>query len=89
MFLAKVIGNVVSTQKNPKLVGNKLLIVRRIDVDEKFIDNPIVVTDNIGAGVNETVLVITGSSARFGEGGSDTPVDATIVGIVDYIEVNK
>lgn len=89
MFLAKVIGNVVSTQKDEKFIGSKLLIVRKIGKDREMEGEPIVVTDTVGAGNNEIVLVVTGSGARYintSEG--IVPSDASIIGIVDYMEMD-
>lgn len=89
MFLAKVIGNVVSTQKDEKFIGSKLLVVRKIGKDREMEGEPIVVTDTVGAGNNEIVLVVTGSGARYintSEG--IVPSDASIIGIVDYMEMD-
>jgi len=87
MYLAKVRGTVVSTQKDSRLVGFKLLITQQIDTVGSYIDRPQVSVDTVGAGVGETVLIITGSSARFAASHGDSPVDSTIVGIVDSTEV--
>ena len=83
MIIGKVIGKVISTRKNPKLVGNKFLIVEPLGdfgFDNK---NRIVAVDNVGAGVGEIVLVVTGSSARAICDIDNAPIDAAIVGIVD------
>lgn len=87
MFLCKVVGNIVSTKKDDRLIGYKLLIIQKLDINGKCLDKPMVAVDMVGAGTGETVLVITGSSARYSAGGVDSPVDASIVGIVDYIEL--
>lgn len=87
MKLGKVIGNVVSTHKDPKLNGQKLLIVEPFDPKTKESFLPIVAADGVGAGNNEIVLYITGSGARTSIG-KELPIDAAIVGIVDSIEVN-
>ena len=82
MIVGKVVGSVVSTRKNEKLVGSKFMVVEPIaeigNPDEK-----IVAVDNVGAGIGEIVLVAIGSAARIGCGMTDAPVDAAIVGIVD------
>ena len=82
MIVGKVIGSVVSTRKMNSLVGNKFMVVELFD---GFISGPknIVAVDNIGAGIGEIVLVVTGSSARVGSNVDNTPIDAAIVGIVD------
>lgn len=89
MYLAKVIGNVVSTKKDEGLIGCKLLILKKIDENENVIGEPLVAVDALGAGVGEIVLVITGSGARLLDSGKTGPIDASVVGIVDYVEVNR
>jgi len=89
MYLAKVRGTVVSTQKDARLVGFKLLITQRIDVGGAYIDKPNVSVDTVGAGVGETVIVTSGSSARYGAASADSPIDSTIIGIVDSTEVES
>lgn len=87
MFLAKVVGKVVSTQKDPKFIGSKLLIVKMIDENEKITGEPIVAIDTVGAGISETVIVVTGSGARYVDTSEKIiPADASIMGIVDSIE---
>ena len=81
MIIGTVVGSVIATRKNEKLVGQKLMIVRPIAGEEK--SSEIVAIDNVGAGVGETVLVACGSAARIGCGLETAPVDAAIVGIVD------
>ena len=82
MIAGKVVGSVVSTRKNDKLVGNKFMIVElvsKMSGDAK----QVIAIDNIGAGIGEYVLVAQGSAARVGCNMSDAPVDAAIVGIID------
>jgi ethanolamine utilization protein EutN len=87
MFLAKVRGTVVSTSKDERLVGFKLLIIQRIDIDENYVGIPEVAVDTVGAGIGAVVIVTKGSSARFAADRSDSPIDSTIVGIVDTTEI--
>ncbi len=90
MRVAKVIGNIWATRKEEKLAGLKLLIVQPINmIDGTHVREPIVAADIIGAGVGETVLIVSGSSARSAAGDMGTPVDATVVGIVDDQEIDK
>lgn len=89
MLLARVVGTVVATRKDPRLVGNKLLVVRPIDPSGKAEGGYLVAVDTVEAGAGETVLVVSGSSARMASGMKDCPVDAAIVGIIDAIEVNE
>jgi microcompartment protein CcmK/EutM len=86
MILGKVIGTVVSTQKDPKLIGGKLLIVQQLDIEMKPTNAFQVAYDSVGAGDNEVVLVATGSSARLTASSKDKPIDAVIMGIVDTVE---
>jgi microcompartment protein CcmK/EutM len=91
MFLAKVIGNVVATQKNPKFQGMKLLLVQpHINRDGKLVESgsSVVAVDSVGAGFGECVLFTQGSSARLTQTTKEAPVDAVIVGIVDSVEVD-
>ena len=87
MLLAKVVGTVVATRKDERLVSNKLLVVRGIDPAGKFEGTYLVAVDTVDAGTGETVLVVSGSSARMASGMKDCPVDAAIVGIIDVIDV--
>ena len=82
MILAQVKGSLVSTSKNEKLIGYKLMIVQAIEND-KPTDRFLIAVDGVGAGIGEKVLVATGSAARLGIGNPEAPVDAAIVGIVD------
>jgi len=81
MVIGTVVGSIVATRKNEKLVGQKLLIVRPMENME--VKDEFVAIDNVGAGIGETVLVARGSAARIGCGLEGAPVDAAIVGIVD------
>jgi len=88
MQLARVVGTVVSTQKTKYITGMKLLIVEPIDVRTlEATGKPLVAVDGVGAGEEEVVLYVTGSSSRLTELTKDMPVDATIMAIVDFVEV--
>jgi len=86
MLLAKIVGTVVATRKDPRLVSNKLLLIRPVDPHGNVDGGYLVAIDTVHAGVGETVLVVSGSSARMASGLKDCPVDAAIVGIVDAVE---
>ena len=88
MLLAKIVGTVVATRKDPRLVSHKLLVVRPVDPRGKADGAYLVAVDTVDAGVGETVLVVSGSSARMASGMKDCPVDAAIVGIIDAVEVS-
>jgi len=93
MFLARVIGAVVSTKKDETMRGRKLLLLRPMLVDEadptQFRPgaNTIVAVDSLGAGVDDLVLFCQGSSARQASGMKSLPIDAAVVGLVDTVEV--
>jgi microcompartment protein CcmK/EutM len=88
MLLAKVVGTVVATRKDPRLESNKLLIARPMDPAGTAEGHYLVAVDTVDAGVGETVLIVSGSSARMASCMKDCPVDAAIVGIIDLIEVS-
>jgi microcompartment protein CcmK/EutM len=85
MIIARILGTVVSTQKDERLLGKKLLIVRPINVDGSDTTGYVVAVDTVGAGYHERVLA--GSSARLAQGMKDVPVDAAIVGVIDTVDV--
>lgn len=84
MIIGKVVGTVVATRKNDKLVGSKLLIVEPFEHMETG-KGRFIAIDNVGAGVGENVLVVRGSGARIGCNMPESPIDAAIVGIIDTI----
>jgi microcompartment protein CcmK/EutM len=86
MKIAKVVGVAVSTVKEPRLEGGKLLLVADADHTGKVSGAPYIALDIVGAGPDELVVVVEGSSARAAAGGSNTPVDAVIVGILDSLQ---
>ncbi len=87
MILAKIVGTVVATRKDDRLVSSKLLVARPMDPRGKAEGSYLVAVDTVDAGIGETVLIVSGSSARMAAGLKDCPVDAAIVGIVDSIEI--
>ncbi len=93
MFLARVIGSVVSSKKDESMHGRKLLLLRPMLVDEatpsKFRagTNTIVAVDALGAGIGDLVLFCQGSSARQAGGMKSLPIDAAVIGLVDSVEV--
>lgn len=88
MLLARVIGTVVATRKEPLLEGHTLLLLKACDVDGKPTGATLVASDGVGAGVGEVVLYASGSSARQTARTKDRPVDAVIMAIVDTVEIS-
>lgn len=86
MRIARILGTVVSTQKDERLRGKKLLVCQPINLDGTDRDDYVVAVDTVGAGFHEQVLIVGGSSARLAEGNKDCPVDAAIVGVIDTID---
>ena len=89
MILARVVGTVVATRKDDRLMGTKLLLVRQVDPRGKDEASYMVAVDTVDAGGNDKVLIVTGSSARMASGLKDCPVDAAIVGVIDSVEVKE
>jgi microcompartment protein CcmK/EutM len=87
MFLGRVIGTVVATRKDERLLSAKLMVVHPVDPAGAFVGNALVAVDTVDAGTGEQVLVVSGSSARMAAGLKDCPVDAAIVGVVDHVDV--
>jgi len=87
MILARIVGTVVATRKDERLVSSKLLVARPVDPSGRMDGNYLVAVDTVAAGYGETVLIVSGSSARMASGLKDCPVDAAVVGIVDHVDV--
>lgn len=85
MILGRVVGTVVATRKDERLLSAKLLVVRPVSPDGQLEGSALVAVDTVDAGTGETVLVVSGSSARMADGLGQAPVDAAIVGIVDAV----
>ena len=88
MLIARVIGTTVSTIKDEKLTGRKLLILRQTDECGEAVGKPYVAIDTVDAGIGDLVLTAAGSSARQTAITRDTPVDAVIMAMIDSLEVD-
>lgn len=87
-MICRVVGEVVSTHKNPHLTGHKLLVVQPLRLDGEPEGPDLIALDAVDAGAGETVLVMReGGSARIALGDDDVPVQAVIVGVVDRIDL--
>ena len=84
MFLARVVGTVVATRKDPGLVGTKLLVLQPIKNDGTPSGKTLVAVDSVGAGVTEQVFYVRGREASVPFLPDEVPTDAAIVGIVDH-----
>lgn len=88
MLICRVVGNVVSTIKDEKLSGRKILIVREATTENELVGKPIAAIDTVDAGIGDLVLIAQGSSARQTTSTKDTPTDAVIMAIVDELSVD-
>jgi len=89
MQLARVIGDVVATRKDPGFDSTPLLLLQPISADGKSVGRPLVAVDSVGAGVGETVFFVRGKEASFPFHPTEMPADAGIVGIVDHWSTDK
>jgi len=87
MLLAKVVGTVVSSQKEPSMEGLRFMLLQPVDVDASAAGTHVVAVDSVGSGPGEYVLYAAGSSARQTRATKDRPCDAVIMAIVDNWEV--
>ena len=87
MYLGKVIGSVVCTVKHPAIDGKKILLVQPLGRDQKPSGTPVVCLDAIGAGAGETIYWAKGREASMAFPNEEVPTEATIVGIVDKVNV--
>ena len=88
MILARVIGQIVATQKEPSHEGKKILLLQPLTIHEEPLGDPFVALDAVGAGVGERVLAIQeGFSAMTAVGHTESPIDAAVIGVVDSVEL--
>jgi microcompartment protein CcmK/EutM len=89
MQLARVVGNVIATQKHRKFEGAKLMLVQPLNLDDTPRGSTLLAVDGVGAGVDEKVLIVLeGRAAGEALGRKGAPVDAAIIGIVDSVEID-
>ncbi len=95
MFIARVTGSVVSTQKVDSMTGHKLLVVEPYRLEAKRRQSLVttgrtfIAVDSLGAGENDFVLITQGSSARLTPETKELPIDAVVIGIVDTVHIDK
>jgi microcompartment protein CcmK/EutM len=87
MDLGRVVGTVVATAKEAKLTGQKLLLINLLNMDTSPTSAFVVALDGVGAGRDEVVIVVRGSSARIAKNMDTLPTDATVIAIVDAVEM--
>lgn len=89
MRLGKVIGTVTATVKEPQIAAKPLLVVDVITAAGKVSEPSVVAVDTVGAGVGDQVLITQGSAARIPQGTATSPIDATIIAVVDAVQTAK
>lgn len=89
MILARVVGTVVATRKDPRLEGKKLLILKPVSPEGQEESGYMVAVDTVSAGARELVIAVSGSSARMAEDCKDRPIDMAIIGIVDTVRLDR
>jgi microcompartment protein CcmK/EutM len=89
LVIGKVAGTVVATRKSEKLVGMRFLVVQKYNMDGTPTKDYVVALDDVGAGADEMVMMVTGSSARLTASTEGKPTDATVIGIIDDIQLKK
>lgn len=83
-----MIGTVVATRKDENLVGTKLMITQPLNIDLEPVGEPLIAVDTVGAGIGELVLFSKGTAARIAARKMDSPIDVSIVGIIDEMDVH-
>ena len=88
MIIARVIGNVVATQKHAAHEGKKILLIQPLDLEGQPMGDVVVALDAVDAGVGDRVLAVQeGFSAMTSVGHTESPIDAAVIGVVDIVEI--
>ena len=88
MIIARVVGNVVASQKQPSHEGKKILLVQPLDLDGQPVGDAFVALDAVDAGIGDRVLAVQeGFSAMTSVGHTESPIDAAVIGVVDLVEI--
>ena len=88
MIIARVVGNIVATQKHPSHEGQKILLLQPVDLDDNPVGDLMVAMDSADAGVGDRVLAVQeGFSAMTSVGQVDSPIDASVIGVIDQVEL--
>lgn len=88
MIIAKVVGNVVATQKQQSHEGKKILLIQPLDLEDRPIGDVVVAFDSVDAGIGDRVLAVQeGFSAMTSVGHTESPIDAAVIGVIDLVEL--
>lgn len=87
MIIARVVGNVVATQKQPSHEGKKILLIQPLDLEGQPSGDVFVAFDSVDAGIGDRVLAVQeGFSAMTSVGHVESPIDAAVIGVIDFVE---
>lgn len=89
MYIGKVVGTIVATRKDERLVGCKLMLTQPLNIKQEPVGEALIAVDTVGAGIGEIVIYTRGTAARIGAEKNDAPIDVAIIGIVDEINNYK
>ncbi len=89
MHIGRIIGTVVATRKDERLTGCKLMLTQPLNIEQSPIGEPLVAVDTVGSGIGEVVIYTKGTAARYAADKIQSPIDASIVGIVDHMDIQK
>ncbi|OLE74109.1 MAG: hypothetical protein AUG12_02240 [Acidobacteria bacterium 13_1_20CM_2_57_8] len=88
MIIARVVGNVVATQKHEAHEGKKILLIQPLDLEGQPMGDVVVALDSVDAGIGDRVLAVQeGFSAMTSVGHIESPIDAAVIGVVDFVEL--
>ena len=88
MIIARVVGNVIATQKQKSHEGKKILLIQPLDLNDKPVGDVVVALDAVDAGVGDRVLAVQeGFSAMTSVGHTESPIDAAVIGVIDLVEL--
>ena len=85
MYIGKVVGTIVATRKDDRLVGCKLMLTQPLNINQEPVGETLIAVDTVGAGIGEVVIYTKGTAARIGAEKRDAPIDVAIIGIIDNI----
>lgn len=89
MHIGRIIGTVVATRKDERLTGCKLMLTQPLNIEQSPVGEPLVAVDTVGSGIGEIVIYTKGTAARYAADKIQSPIDASIVGIVDHMDIQK
>ncbi|MBU5436938.1 EutN/CcmL family microcompartment protein [Tissierella sp. MSJ-40] len=89
MYIGKVVGTVVATRKDDRLIGSKLMITQPLNGKLESIGEPLIAVDTVGAGIGELIIYVKGTAARIAAKKMESPIDISIVGIIDEIDIHN